>query len=193
MVLGLTGPYCSGKSRIGTYLVNQGFIEIDVDRLGHQALEACREEVVEAFGPGVLRPEGGIDRKALGAVVFSDSRQLTLLEGIVHPRMRMMVEERLKTLNGPVIINAALLFKMGLHVHCQGVIMVHAPLWQRLWRGRKRDGLSWRQVLKRIVTQAGLFSQASLPETDIYRVDNGGSFETTREQLDSLLRIKGLV
>ena len=87
MVLGLTGQYCAGKDAVARILERNGFRVIDVDRVGHEVLEERREEVAAAFGPGVRRADGSIDRRALGRIVFADPAALARHEAIVHPAM----------------------------------------------------------------------------------------------------------
>ena len=87
MVVGLTGKYCAGKNEAARVFAERGFRVVDVDRLGHQALEASRDEIAARFGPGVMDPHGGVDRKKLGKLVFGDRKKLRDLEDIVHPLM----------------------------------------------------------------------------------------------------------
>ncbi|MDA8411300.1 MAG: dephospho-CoA kinase, partial [Treponema sp.] len=93
ILIGLTGGYCAGKNTVAEMLERRGWTSIDVDRLGHQALEIARDEVVgrfdaetrERFGRGLIDAEGRLDRKLLGAIVFSDPRKLAAHEAIIHP------------------------------------------------------------------------------------------------------------
>lgn len=118
LVLGLGGTYCSGKSTVARALEAGGARQIDVDRLGHEALQRRAAEVVKAFGPGIILASGAvtpvqpeatatgpgaahpiqIDRKALGRLVFADPDALRRLEAITHPVIRDLVRERLAEL-----------------------------------------------------------------------------------------------
>ena len=86
MVVGVTGNYCSGKDVACEEFRTAGFTVIDVDKLGHEALVAKRDQVVEAFGEHIL-DDGNISRKKLGALVFGDGEKRKRLERIVHPWM----------------------------------------------------------------------------------------------------------
>src|SRR5512136_767870 len=87
MILGLTGPYCAGKDAVARVLERRGFRVLNVDAIGHEVLEDLRGEVAAAFGSGVLRADGSVDRRALGRIVFADPAALARHEAIVHPAM----------------------------------------------------------------------------------------------------------
>ena len=90
--VGLTGGIASGKSTVSAILAELGAVVIDADKLAREVVAPGTDglaEVVEAFGPEVLTPDGDLDRPALGAIVFNDEAQRRVLEGIVHPRVRV--------------------------------------------------------------------------------------------------------
>ncbi len=177
MVLGLTGGYCSGKDVVARVLERRGFRLIDVDRVGHEVLEERRDEVAAAFGPGILRPDGSIDRRALGRIVFADPRALARHEAIVHPAMvekvRALAAEE-QAAGRDVAINAALLAHMGLDRLCDGVLDVRACFARRFLRGLRRDRLGPVQVLRRMRSQrAGCRRlKRKTPGVDTYTVRN---------------------
>ncbi len=127
-VVGLAGKYCAGKNRICAIFEEAGFRPIDVDRLGHEALEVpdVRARIADAFGSAVFLPDGKVDRKALGALVFSDPAKLSALESIVHPWMTERTRELIGRYGDKVIVNAAILHRMGLHAYCDAVVWVEA-------------------------------------------------------------------
>jgi len=97
-VIGLTGGIASGKSTVSRFLAGLGATVIDVDRLWHEGLKAdsgLRQEVVAAFGEGVLTADGNVDRQKLGAIVFNDAEALARLNGIMEPWMYRAVRARL--------------------------------------------------------------------------------------------------
>lgn len=171
MVLGLSGSYCSGKSEVAQRLVSQyGFFQIDVDAVGHEALRRKTAEVVATFGGAVRSDNGGINRTALGRIVFSDSTRMAQLESIVHPVMVDIVRERVKRCRSErILINAALLVHMGLDVLCDAVIRVEAPVPVRVWRARLRDELDLGDILARIKRQQGLKFTSERVDTFIMR------------------------
>ena len=194
MVLGLAGGYCAGKDAVAAILAERGFRLIDVDLVGHRVLREAepRSRVAARFGAGVLGPDGEVDRKALGRRVFGDRRELAALEAIVHPRMVERVREELALASGPVVLNAALLFRMGLDRLCDAVLCVRAPWWVRLGRARRRDGLPPLPAMRRIASQRGICSRLGGPGVDIYYINNAGGVNALRERTLRLLREKRL-
>ena len=193
MVLGVAGRYCAGKDAVLLILKNEGFSEINMDALGHKALEEKKEIILEHFGPSIFNARGEIDRKALGKIVFSDPFELKTLESIVHPWMYGQTEQILRTGTASKwVINAALLFHMNLDRLCDAVLWVTAPLFVRIRRGLRRDKLGIRVILKRIWAQRGLKPQNSGNHVDIYRVENRGTREALERRIRSLLKAKGL-
>ena len=94
--IGLTGMYCAGKNRIASLLEKRGIPALDVDKLGHAAIEQERDAILRRFGPEILGAGGAIDRKKLGALVFGESEELAALEAIVHPAANRLTEQWLK-------------------------------------------------------------------------------------------------
>lgn len=196
IVVGVTGKYCAGKSTVGEILEEHGYVQIEVDRLGHEALLAERDRVADAFGETVLDENGGVDRRALADVVFSDDAALRRLESIVHPRMVEMTAERVRGIRAAgggvgapvgVVINAAILFRMRLHPLCDTVLYVTAPFLTIWRRARARDGASLVQVVKRLRSQRDVAPQYSTPDADIHSVENDGDREKLRRQIARLL------
>ncbi|MFW5801076.1 MAG: dephospho-CoA kinase [Spirochaeta sp.] len=175
MVVGLTGRYCAGKSTIAEFLEQRGWLRIDVDKLGHEVLNSKAETVAANFGGEVVRQDGGIDRSALGRLVFADPARLQQLEAILHPAMveavrRWIQQEK----HRDILIDAAVLFRMGLHSLCDRVLFVEAPVLLRLIRGKLRDNISISGFLQRNRSQKHIVSQARSEGADIYRVSNWG-------------------
>ena len=192
MVIGVTGSYCAGKNIVTELIQTFGFSVIDEDRVGHEALAAKSAEIVAAFGPAVHSAEGGIDRRRLGAVVFADEEQLALLESIVHPWMIERTRQRVESAEPRrVVINAAILFKMGLHRLCDFVIIVRAPLPVRLVRAMRRDSLSFLQVTRRFRRQRAL--NRAPKNVDSTTVWNVGSREALARRVFRILKRKGMV
>ena len=115
MVIGLTGGIGTGKTQVSRILEELGASVINADLLGHEAYMPQTEtwrRIVAAFGEGVLTEGGEVDRKKLGALVFGDPEALERLNGIMHPRIREMIEERIARLKSEgqrvVVVEAAL-------------------------------------------------------------------------------------
>ena len=154
MIVGLTGKSCSGKDTVAL-LLDERFVVIDEDGLGHKALENNAEKIREAFGDDVIS-SGNVDRKKLSRIVFSSPEKLELLNSISHP---WMVEETIRLCReiekkGSIaVINAAILEKMGFVKYCDEILFVLSPYEKRLGRALKRDGVTEDSFRKRNESQ----------------------------------------
>lgn len=152
LVIGITGKACAGKNAYSSVFASFGFPVVDVDTLGHAALEQGKEAIVHAFGSDILT-SGAIDRKKLGALVFSDPKKLKVLESISHPKMvaacKHLIEQARQQNKGAIILNAALLGRMGLADLCDHIVFIQAPLLIRFLRAKRRERLSWKRFLDR--------------------------------------------
>ena len=117
-VIGLTGGIGTGKSEVCSILSGLGAVAINADLVGHEVYRRQTEgwqRIVETFGNDVLGPTGAIDRKKLGAIVFSDADALERLNAIAHPRIYAKIEERIAELKGKgrtvAVVEAALLIE----------------------------------------------------------------------------------
>jgi dephospho-CoA kinase len=164
MLLGLTGGYCAGKNEVAKILARKGWTCIDVDALGHEAIELARDAIAARFGEGVLLDDGRVDRKAVARIVFADPAALADQEAIVHPVAIRLADERIAsalasaTAAGAqprVCVNAALLHRAPQAALCDAIIEVRAPLIIRLARGLKRDQAGFLVTLRRITRQRG--------------------------------------
>lgn len=164
MIIGLTGGYCAGKNKVAALLEDRGWTCIDVDRLGHLAIDISRDMIVERFGPGVLGLDGKVDRKAVARIIFANQQALIDQETIIHPVAIRLLDERISEAkaiackNGNeerICINAALLQKSERIPSCEAIIEVRAPLACRVFRGMRRDGISALSAARRIMKQRG--------------------------------------
>ncbi|MCX7948709.1 MAG: dephospho-CoA kinase [Treponemataceae bacterium] len=175
LLIGLTGPYCAGKNYVAQILEKRGLLVLDVDRLGHRALDQEKERIVHLFGPAILDTTGKLNRKELGRIVFGDPEKLRALEAIVHPRANELTLEWIEQHRGhPLVINAALLHRSIVFDKLAFIILVTAPWPVRLFRGIRRDHISLWQALLRIWQQRSFFTQYKNKNTDIYVVPNPG-------------------
>ncbi|MDR1249173.1 MAG: dephospho-CoA kinase [Treponema sp.] len=176
-LIGLTGTYCAGKNYVGALLEERGLPVLDVDKLGHRAIEAERDTILERFGEDILGPEGAIDRRLLGAKVFGNRALLEELQGIVHPAANRMTDQWIAEQGGkPCVINAALLHRSSAFGRLSAVMLVRAPMLIRLLRARKRDGLPLGQLLIRFRSQKQFTAQYFSGKADIYVIENRGYF-----------------
>lgn len=160
VVIGLTGGILSGKSTISGMLAEKGAIIIDADKIGHEAYKPYTktwQELRYAFGDGILKKNGEIDRKRLGEIVFADPDTLIRLNRIVHPRMREMVREEIDCLKGEgvdvLVLEAAVLIEAGWTDLVDEVWVAVAPEQVVIKRLKERGGLSEEQARARIRSQ----------------------------------------
>jgi len=186
-VIGLTGGIASGKSSIARFFQAKGALVIDADQLSREAVEPGSRglaEVVAAFGEGVLAADGRLDRKRLGELVFSDSARRSRLEGILHPEIRRLAEERIacaaETGHRVVFYMAPLLIEAGATDRVDEVWVVTVRPEVQLKRLLLRDNIS-RDEAQRIID-----SQMPLAEKERYGrivIDNSGTPEETSRRL----------
>jgi dephospho-CoA kinase len=188
IVIGVTGKYCAGKSSISSMIAKRGYKEIDVDKLGHAALKQCKEKLVEQFSTKILNEDNSINRSALGSIVFSDGAQLKKLEAIVHPEMVKMtleiIEQEKKSKAKAVIINAALLHRMHLDLHCDIICYVKSSLLIRHSRAKVRDNVTCKSFIRMQKSQKDIRVSNFDGEFDVYVIHNGTKNTFIHRQVD---------
>ncbi|HTX74377.1 MAG TPA: dephospho-CoA kinase [Rectinemataceae bacterium] len=192
MLLGLTGGYCAGKNAAAAILEKLGWLCIDVDRLGHEAIDRAQETIVARFGEGIIGPEGRIDRRALAAILFSDPAALAAQEAIIHPIAIELLDERIAAAQRAVeqsggeariCINAALLYVAPQARRCDLILEIRAPLWIRLRRAKIRDGSGVLASLRRMLRQRGLWKKRRSIGPAVQFISNRGSLEQFERRL----------
>ena len=165
-LVGLTGGIAAGKSAVAARWVELGAVEIDADVLAREAVAEGTQglrEVIGEFGPDVLLPDGTLDRAALAAVVFNDPSKRERLEAIVHPRVRMLAEQRFEQLpkDSIVVYTVPLLVEAGVSLPFDKVVTVEAPEHVRIDRLIETRGLTQAEAVARIKNQASPTERAN--------------------------------
>ena len=181
LVVGLTGGMGVGKSTVGGLLSNLGAEVIDVDALGRKILEPeglAVSAVVERFGPSVSGTDGGINRAALAEIVFGDAEQLAALEEISHPAINQMLDRAVDSLEKPqaiVVYDMAVLVESRLGYDTKHpyevVVVVEAPMADRLERLQQQRGVEPEDALARIESQASDEERRAVAQ---FLIANGG-------------------
>ena len=196
-VIGLTGGIGTGKSEVSRLLGALGAEVIEADKVAHEAYEPDTpgwREVVEAFGEGVLDADARIDRKALGGIVFGDEQARERLNGIVHPIVRRLLEERIAGLDRDgarvVVIEVPLLIEAIKQQSrwtrmLDEIWVVTAPEEQVVARVRARSGLDETAIRARIGSQAT--ERERIKHADAV-IDNSGSLAGLRREVTNLWR-----
>ena len=173
-VIGLTGKYCAGKNYIASLLEKQGLPVLDIDTLGHRALETEKDAVCAEFGIDIKDITDKINRSLLGKKVFGNPKKLAKLEAIIHPVVNRLTEQWVSEQKGSCVINAALLHKSSVFNKLDFIILVNAPFISRIRRARHRDKLPWTDIPGRFSSQKDFYPQYFSGKADIYRVENPG-------------------
>ncbi|MHB8595284.1 MAG: dephospho-CoA kinase [Ktedonobacteraceae bacterium] len=185
-IIGLTGNIACGKTSIGHMLLTLGAERyIDADAVVHSLYEYGQPiavQVTEAFGPGVIAPDGSVNRQALGAIVFHDATAMHRLEAIVHPAVGVALAKELALVSdtGIAIIDAVKLLEGSSGAFCQSKWMVICSEEQELARLLSRNGLSEEDAWVRIHAQPSVEKRLLLVDEVI---DNSGTVEETRSQV----------
>ena len=188
-LLGLTGGIASGKSTVTALLRGLGAQVLDADALAREVVEPGTPGLAEVAArfPGVLTPEGRLDRAALAARIFSSAGERAALNALLHPRIASAFQEKTRALEAlgvrEVFYDAPLLIENGLHRGMQGVLLVWVPLEVQRTRLIARDGLSPEAAEARLASQMPLEQKRSLAT---WEVDNSGSLAATREQVERI-------
>jgi len=188
-LIGLTGNIATGKSTVAKLLQDFGATVIDADALVHELQRkgtATFDAIVAAFGPDILDRAGEIDRKALGSIVFADPAQLRVLEGILHPAVLIESERRITEAPTPVVVYEAIkLIEAGRAEMCDALWVVtarHEVQLERLMRDRRMSEAEARQRIDAQPPQSEKIQRATVV------IDNSGSLEDTRRQVDAAFR-----
>jgi dephospho-CoA kinase len=187
-VIGLTGNIACGKSVVAGMFRELGASVIDADQVARLIVEPGQpawKEIVERFGEGVLNPDGTINRRRLGEIVFRDAEKREELNRITHPRIiekiRELIEEHRKEGVRVVIVEATLIVeKGGMKPIIGDLIVVTADEETQIMRLTQRVGLSREEALFRIKSQMPVSEKV---KHATYVIDNSGDLEKTREQV----------
>lgn len=187
MIIGITGSIACGKSTVSNYLKSKGYIVIDADRIGHEALDDdyVKEKLIVAFGNEILE-DNKINRQKLGELVFGNSSNLNVLNSIIHPEIRKKILEKIDKNNDKelIFIDVALLFEAKFDDLVDKIIVVYVDKNTQLTRLMKRNFISKKEALSRIVSQMSPTEKAKLGD---YTVNNNLDVINTYEQVDKVL------
>lgn len=189
-VLGITGGMGAGKSMACAYLTSKGAAIIEADQIGHQVIapgQPGHQAVIDAFGTGVLMPDGTINRQELASIVFSSAQQLERLNAISHPLIRAEMQRQVQTLeNAPrppsvIVIAAALLFEAGWNDLCNQVWAISTTTADAMRRLVMFRHFTPEQAISRMQRQ--LKDDVRNQKADVV-ISNSGSLDALHAQLD---------
>lgn len=187
IVAGLTGGIASGKSTVARMFAELGAAVVNADAIAREIVAPgmpALDEIRTAFGENVILPDGTLDRRRLGGIVFSDPAKRRQLEEITHPRIRETMARRIDDAarrGQPVIAEIPLLFESDASLALVDVvIVVYISPELQLQRLMARDGLSREEAQARIDAQLPLAEKVMRAD---FVIDNEGDPASTRSQV----------
>jgi len=189
-LVGLTGGIGTGKSTVAGLFAARGVPVMDADVLARDVVAPGQPAAADiaAAWPDAVAADGRVDRKRLGAIVFSDPAARARLEAITHPRIQDLSRARAAALAAAghtfALYEASLLVESGRWRELDGLIVVTASPATQVARVVRRDGVSEDHALARL--------RAQLPQEDklrvaTYVIDNDGDLAATEAQVDRVL------
>ena len=196
VIIGLTGGIGTGKSTVSNYLREQNFAIVDADKISREVVEPGKpllKELEDAFGSEIINEDGSLNRKGLAAIVFNDVEQRKLMDSIMHKEIlaemrRCMENYQEQGEHQGIIIDAPLLFEIGLEKWCDQVWLVTADMDIRIQRVCARDNAVPEEVEARIRNQMSDDEKRKLSDEIL---DNSGTLENLHNQIAELLKVKG--
>ena len=197
MKLGLTGGIASGKSTVAAMLVERGALLVDADLIarevvepGSPVLEEIATHFAQHFQTDVLAENRALDRKKLGALIFSNHDAKLALESLIHPPIRARILERVNELEAKhpeslVVADIPLLFESKYDYMFPEVMLVYVPREVQIARLMERDGISLEHAEQRLAAQMPMNEKRALADVVI---DNSGDLHTTERQIEQYWR-----
>lgn len=197
MIIGLTGSIASGKSTVAKMLEGYHLPIVDADLVARQVVEPGTEtlvKIVEAFGEGVIKKDGSMDREKVGSIIFHEPAKRKMLNDIIHPAIRVeMIRQRDEFLEqgAPhVVMDIPLLFESKLQHFVDKILVVSVKEGIQLERLMKRNHLSEEEARARIASQLPISVKEKGADAVIY---NNEDIEATARQLEGILKSWGII
>ena len=194
ILIGLSGPSCSGKNTASAILQVYGFYCIDADAVSRKVFTEHEKEILNLFQADAekrginLKNKKGIDKKAFALLVFSDEELLKKHEAFILPIIEEKIWEEIKMAftekpERPILLNAPTLHKTSLIKKCLFILYIDAPFILRLIRAKKRDRLPLKNIWLRFSKQKKFFSQYFFLNADTIVVKNFWSSASLKRKL----------
>ena len=180
--IGLTGGIASGKTTVCDLFKELSVEIIDADVISHELSKkggAAFEEIIEAFEDEIIGDDGELDRKKLRSIVFNDNTKKKILERIIHPKVLLSINEKIKASQSDyLIISVPLMIETGMNAMMDRVLLIDCNVETQIERIIQRDQTSREEAIKIIESQASIESKRELSDDRI--VNNN---ETSIEEL----------
>ena len=185
--IGLTGGIGSGKSTVARMLEDLGAVVIDADQVSRELVEPgmpALAELVEAFGPQILREDGSLNRGLLAQIAFASPQATARLNAIMHPRIASESARRIQAAEGSVVVyDMPLLVETGQRDVVDVVIVVDVPEDEQVRRAVELRGMDPVDVRRRIQAQVSRQQRRAVAD---YVIDNSGTLDETRAQVSAI-------
>lgn len=190
IILGITGSFGSGKTTVACIFKSYGAKIIDADKIAHTIIRPNTQvyrKIVNAFGKDILKKNKSIDRNKVGNIVFSNKKALKRLNRLMHLQIIRAMKKQIRALDAKlVVLDAPLLLEVGLKKWVDKLIVVKISKREEIKRLLKRTSLNKKEIFKRIHYQ--------MPQDDKVRmadfvIDNSGTIENTRKQVNKIRRL----
>ncbi len=187
--IGLTGGIASGKTTVCDLFKELSVEIIDADLISHELSKkggAAFEEIIEAFEDEIIGDDGELDRKKLRSIVFNDNTKKKILERIIHPKVLLSINKKIKASQSDyLIISVPLMIETGMNAMMDRVLLIDCNVETQIERIIQRDQTSREEAIKIIESQASIESKRELSDDRI--INNN---ETSIEELT--LKVKEL-
>lgn len=194
-ILGLTGSIATGKTTASNFFRDAGFPVIDADYAARVVVEPGQpglKAIEDYFGSEFIFPNGVLDRKKLGKIIFADKSKREKLNGLLRQPIRQwMADEKAKYIaegHELIIMDIPLLFEGGYQDECDEILVVYISETVQLDRLMARDGIDSVEAFQRMTSQMSIERKADMADVVI---DNSGTIAETHQQLSAWLGIKG--
>ena len=190
-IIGLCGGSGSGKGTVGKTFSDNGYLVIDTDKVYRELTDTsspCLLALIDEFGREILNSNGGLDRKKLASVVFSNRKKHTRLNEISHKFVLREVREKISTSLDKycgAVVDAPMLYESGFDKECDCVLAVICDREARIERIILRDNIPRDAAIKRIdsqITDAELISKAD------FVIENNSDLNSLKLQVEDIIK-----
>ncbi|MES2767978.1 MAG: dephospho-CoA kinase [Bdellovibrionota bacterium] len=189
--IGLTGGMGTGKSTVSMIIQTLGYNVLNADKSAHEALKKTSSifpEILRIFSDKILGPDGEIDRRKLGSIVFADKFMLEKLEAITHPFIQDQTQKEREALAAKGVEMAfydiPLLFEKKLQKRFDKIVVVTCGKETQIQRAMERTKLSREEIRQRLANQMAMETKAKMAN---YVIRNDGSMEELKMKVQDLI------
>ena len=194
-IICVTGKMASGKNTLCSLLEQNDFLCTDADKVVHKVINDATPKILETFneyaiqkGITLSNPDGTLNRKNLGELLFQNPTLLKKQEDIIYP---LYIEETQKIISSNpscnIILNATVLYKTPqLMNQCDFIIFVKSSAIQRFFRVCKRDNIKIKNILQRFYSQKNLYNEYKATNIPIIKIKNSSNMNKLKKQVENL-------